>query len=324
MKKTLQFLLTLGLLLSASAISAEVTFKFSAHSMEKGPVKSKIEQTLSALLTEFDRAASQNRPLNLDNLDIDPTAQNRLTFLWDEMTHMQSTTDFYVSPAINDVQGFEVRGIKVEMLSDDGLYDGARYRELCFVFNKQGKMTKFIPIEDKYESMMDILNSGLPVEDLERRHELLKFVDDFRWYYNEKNIQAISDIFSDDALIITGTVNKRKENLGNGEMKTVSKVDYKRQTKAEYISKLRSVFKNNYKIDVKFDSIQVAKSSTHEGFYGVTLFQRWKADRYNDEGWLFLYWDFTKDPPQILVRTWQEEAAAREDGIFNMNDFEVY
>jgi len=54
----------------------------------------------------------------------------------------------------------------------------------------------------------------------------------------------------------------------------------------------------------------------------VTLHQSWRSSTYNDDGWLFLLWDFNdEEHPQILVRTWQEDQAAAAEGVFSHHDF---
>ena len=59
-----------------------------------------------------------------------------------------------------------------------------------------------------------------------------------------------------------------------------------------------------------------------ENIYGVTLHQAWRSSTYNDDGWLFLLWDFNnEEQPQILVRTWQEDKAAASEGVFSIPDF---
>ena len=71
------------------------------------------------------------------------------------------------------------------------------------------------------------------------------------------------------------------------------------------------------------------KHPAKDGFYGVTLKQGWVADRYSDEGYLFLLWDFTNpEAPQIHVRTWQPTEyetgkPIEEEEIFTIDDFEV-
>lgn len=48
----------------------------------------------------------------------------------------------------------------------------------------------------------------------------------------------------------------------------------------------------NKSVDVKFSDFRIMRHPTKDGIYGVSLRQRYKSDRYADDGWLFLLWDF--------------------------------
>ena len=71
----------------------------------------------------------------------------------------------------------------------------------------------------------------------------------------------------------------------------------------------------------------------HKDFYGVTLHQGYSSDRYHDDGYLFLLWDFrNEDCPQIHVRTWQPDSynpdgkgnrRIPKDEIFSLSDFDI-
>jgi hypothetical protein len=68
---------------------------------------------------------------------------------------------------------------------------------------------------------------------------------------------------------------------------------------------------------------------TTPGIYGVSLRQRYTSDRYSDEGYLFLLWDFRNEAePKIHVRTWQpynidEHHTLSNDAVFNIRDFNL-
>ena len=173
---------------------------------------------------------------------------------------------------------------------------------------------------ESQEDMDKIMQGGRTVEDLRRRREILKFVEDFRCFYNEKNLEALRAIFSDDAIIITGSVMKQRK-LGDGGMQ-VRQVRHTVQNKEQYMNNLARCFRNNRWINLGFDKISVAAHGSKENIYGVTLHQSWRSSTYNDDGWLFLLWDFKdEEHPQILVRTWQEDQAAAAEGVFSSHDF---
>ena len=64
---------------------------------------------------------------------------------------------------------------------------------------------------------------------------------------------------------------------------------------------------------------------TKDGIYGVSLRQRYKSDRYADDGWLFLLWDFRNaSMPLIHVRTWQPSATVSgAEGVIDISDFNL-
>ena len=177
---------------------------------------------------------------------------------------------------------------------------------------------------------MNVVRDNKEITDLRRRQLILDYVEQFRTSYNQKDLNFLEAIFSDDALIITGNVIRRKS--GDG-IHLPDKIIYKKQTKAEYLSKLRLVFKANKQIRVTFDEIEVMRHPTNENFYGVTLHQGYTSDRYHDDGYLFLLWDFRdEEHPQIHVRTWQPDSYNADgkgtkripkDEIFSLSDFDI-
>lgn len=64
---------------------------------------------------------------------------------------------------------------------------------------------------------------------------------------------------------------------------------------------------------------------TMDGIYGVSLRQQYKSDRYADDGYLFLLWDFRNESmPLIHVRTWQPAETISDDNeVMNIRDFNL-
>lgn len=325
----MKYLLPLILLFSAviplSAREDTVVFKFAARTIPQSELKTTMERQVSALLSAIDEAAQSGGAIDFAGIDIDPKARGSLSFQWEELgVPFRCLSDMYVSPCLHDTQGYQVRNIKIEMLPRTDDYDGSPYREFVVYLDKTGRISDAKVVPEDIANVEDILANGSAVGDMSERYELLKFVEDFRCYYTEKNIEGLELIFSDDALIISGNVIRKAQNLGNGEVRHSYITNYKSSTKEEYLNSLRQVFRTNKRINVEFDDIKVVKNPAKEGFYGVTLHQSWKGDRYADEGWVFLYWDFTNpDEPQIMVRTWQVDEAAEKDGVFTISDFQI-
>ena|GEM_PF-3544563 len=146
----------------------------------------------------------------------------------------------------------------------------------------------------------------------------------------EKDIESLRRIFSDDALIITGSVIRVRT---GGDIQNMSnKIVYTKSTKEKYLRALEGIFKRTKFLDVQFDEITVKRNgATGKGnFYGVSLKQNWNTDTYSDVGYVFLLWEFKDngEPPVIHVRAWQPDKYAdgkplSEDDKLDMDNFTI-
>lgn len=174
-----------------------------------------------------------------------------------------------------------------------------------------------------YKEASKILHGKLTEQDARCRHTILNYCEHLRTAYTTKDIDFLRQVFSDKALIIVGNVVKTAAT--DGKCIAEPRVTYAIHTKQEYLSRLAKVFSLNSKIDVKFSGFRILRHPTMDGIYGVTLRQRYKSDRYCDDGYLFLLWDFRdKSMPLIHVRTWQpaSSVAAGAD-VISMQDFNL-
>ncbi|MDE7413651.1 MAG: hypothetical protein K2N05_07705 [Muribaculaceae bacterium] len=311
-------------LLFAFTVEADVTVKLAPNSINAGQLKTTMESNLTKLLTALDKAGRNGTTPNFTGISIEEGAKEHLLIFWKEAANFICLSNAYVTNCLYDSQGYQVRKIRIKMKPVDNSYTESLIRELTVSMNKKGVITGVRPAWENNEDIEMILeNSNGPVEDTRRRMEILKWVEDFRCYYNEKNLSSLEKIFSDDALIITGSVVTRRKQHGDYGSALEQSIKYVKQTKEEYIEKLRTkIFKPNNKINVTFDHITVMRHKTKDYIFGVTLHQVWKNNNYKDDGWLFLLWDFKNpDEPQIHVRTWQPEDVVSQHGKFSLDDF---
>ena len=116
-----------------------------------------------------------------------------------------------------------------------------------------------------------------------------------------------------------------KESAATAGVGADSRVSYALHTKRDYLLRLAKVFGMNKSVDVKFSDFRIMRHPTKDGIYGVSLRQRYKSDRYADDGWLFLLWDFRNaSMPLIHVRTWQPSATVSgAEGVIDISDFNL-
>ena len=286
-------------------------------------VKTKMETKMSALLTEINAAQASGRALNFTNLNLSNSVQMSLSMLW-ENSPFKCTDDEIVERCLTTSSGYQVRNIPLMMKPRaDRNFGESEYQEAVISFDRQGNIESFY-LSISMNLYMSVIRENKEITDLRRRQLILDYVEQFRTSYNTKDIQFLEQVFSDDALIITGKVISQKKD----NMKLPDKIIYKKQTKQEYLTNLRRVFANNSYIKVTFDDIKVMRHSTNPNFYGVTLHQGYTSSNYHDDGYLFLLWDFTdEDHPQSHVRTWQPDqingGRIPDDEIFSLNDFDI-
>ena len=326
MKMTNKFLLltVMAVAISLQASAADAVKFYINDGITSGSVKKQMEQNVGALLTEMGAAAAGDRVLKYQGMGITSEAQQQIDMLWMNV-HFLCEESEIVERCLTTSNGYQVRNIPLIMKPLAGETVKDDYQEAVINFDKTGKIVSFFFTigMNMYSKVMQNSNE---ISDVRRRMAILDYVEHFRTAYNMKDMPFLQQVFSDDALIITGQVVKvqKSEVFPSG-----NKVIYKKQNKKQYLTNLGNAFKVSKYIKVNFDDIKVVAHPTKENVYGVTLHQEWNTNRYSDEGYVFMIWDFTnEDEPKIHVRTWQPDFIDKAKGqrlnpndIFSLSDF---
>lgn len=294
-------------------------------------LKQRMEQSVAIVMTEINRSyeAKANR-LDLPEAYITKDAKQELNKLW-ENEHFRCVEDEVVERGLTTRIGFQVRGIPLIVDTSDNSEE-LGYQEAVVNFDSNGVITSiYYTINPELYSQLRMNQMGdsrYEVTELKDRMMILDYVEHFRTAYNQKDLRFLRQVFSDDALIITGKVIKvRKSEVAPAGAKVV----YTTQTKQQYLENLSRAFKAARYIKVAFDNVVIVEHPTIKGIYGVTVHQKWNTNRYSDEGYVFMVWDFRNpDTPQIHVRTWQPEYVDKDKGqklnpndVFTLGDFDL-
>lgn len=287
-----------------------------------GTIRESIEKNGSLLLTELNTAQGEKRSLSLENIGIDKEASSSLFTMW-EVCPFRCDEMEIKEPCLNTAGGgYQIRNIPIIMEPRSGeQFNDDKYQEIVLNYDSNGTINN---ICFALNSVMykQIMRSNLEVTDLRRRAMVVDFVEQFRTAYNRKDINFLEDIYSDDALIITGKVIQRKST--DGLMGLKPEIQYSVQKKRQYLDKLAKVFQSSPRINVVFKEVKVNKHRTKDNIYGVKLIQHWNSGTYSDEGYLFLLWDFADEQhPQIHVRTWQPFEDTPPEAVFELADFKI-
>lgn len=294
-------------------------------------LKLQIERGVSVIITEINNCQEKKaQRLTLSENYLSREARQDLNLLWNN-EHFRCVEEEIVERLLTTRNGYQVRGIPLIVNSSNGEELG--YQEAVIDFDNQGIITSFYYTinPDIYSSLRKqwMQEKHHEITDIKDRMMVLNYVEHFRTAYNQKDLKFLNQVFSADALIITGKVIK----VGNSEMTPNGKrsVVYNVQDKKQYLKNLSKAFKLNGYIKVTFSDVTIVSHPTIRGIYGVTVKQRWNTPRYSDEGYVFMVWDFRNpDTPQIHVRTWQPDYIDKAKGqrlnpndIFTLGDFDL-
>lgn len=294
-------------------------------------LKQQIEMAVSVVLTDINKAQEKNvENLELAKPCITKEAWQELNKLW-ENEHFRCVEEEVVERLLTTRTGYQVRNIPL-IVNSASMGDELGYQEAVINFDEHGVITSFYyTINPELYSklrMTQMSDKRYEVTDIRDRMMILDYVEHFRTSYNMKDMKFLRQVFSDDALIITGKVIKvRKTEMAPSG----NKVIYTTQTKQQYLNNLSRAFKTNGYIKVQFDNVMMVEHPTIRGIYGVTVHQKWNTARYSDEGYVFMVWDFRNpDAPQIHVRTWQPDYIDKTKGqklspndVFTLGDFDL-
>lgn len=299
--------------------------------MDDPKLKERMEHAVSVLMTEINRSQEKNIDrLSFSDAYIMKDATAEINKLW-ENEHFRCVEEEVVEKCLTTYSGYQVRGIPL-IVNAATENQELGYQEAVISFDKNGVITSFYyTINPELYSklrMTQSQNKKYEVTDIKERMMILDYVEHFRTSYNQKDLKFLRQVFSDDALIITGKVVKvRKTEV----MPSGNRVIYTTQTKQQYLDNLSRAFKAAAYIKVTFDDVVIVEHPTLKGVYGVTVHQKWNTNRYSDEGYVFMMWDFRNpDMPQIHVRTWQPDYLDKAKGeklkptdVFSLGDFDL-
>jgi len=319
-------IVTMAIGMQAKADNVKLTIY---EGLSNSKLKATIEQETSRLLSNINQAQQRGSySIDFTGINISQAAKDDVNKLWQNQ-RMMCPQNEVVERCLTLRNGYQVRNIPLVIIVPEA--DNA-YQEAVINFDKKGTITGFaFTINPELFTKLvqtSTQNPNHEVLDIDNRMQIINFVEQFRTSYNKKDINFLQQIFSDDALIITGRVIKRK---GNEVTPAGVDVQYFKQSKKEYLSKLQQTFRTAKYIHINFEDLVIVEHPTKKGIYGVTVLQKWNSSRYSDEGYVFMMWDFRNPKkPQIHVRTWQpkylDEATGKKldpNDVFTLGSFDL-
>lgn len=162
------------------------------------------------------------------------------------------------------------------------------------------------------QAKTDIFNKGVGAWSDYAKMVIATFLENYKTAFSLKRLDYLESVFDDNATIITGHIIKKAPKVameGESFINSNNKlIKYTRQTKSEYMRKLKMCFQSNQFINIRFADNDVVKMGAGGETYGIQIKQDYYSTNYGDHGYLFLMVDFNDpDNPSIKVRTWQPD-----------------
>lgn len=272
---------------------AQVTFRM-LDGISNPELKVKVESNVSKLLAEINRASTRNEQLNLAGVQIEKRASERLRNLWHNMPFCCEWKN-NIQSCIQDFTGYEIRQIPVMLKPLDNAYKGGFHKELTISFNKQGIITGVRTSIDN-NSYLALLSGGKANLDMRMRREILKYLEDCRSYYTEKDINAIAKMLGFCSFDVKKSLAENSETPVRVSLK---KNECSVKDKQEYLSNLNKYFQQDGCIVSQISDIELMRHGGNSYFYGawfrLQLYCGNKELQGATGGYYFLLWDFTEE-----------------------------
>ncbi|MDE7412025.1 MAG: LPP20 family lipoprotein [Paramuribaculum sp.] len=197
------------------------------------------------------------------------------------------------------------------------LPNGKTFMEkLVFRFNPISHKIQSIAFALTQKAEADIFDSATPWGEVSR-YTILQFMEDYQTAFALKRIDFIEQLFSDKAIIITGSVLQKSPEKGafdgvNVKLTNSQKVRYRKFTKEQYINNLRRLFKDHY-VHLAFEDNTCGIVNTggilpDNAAFAIQIRQLYTCTNgYADRGYLTLFLNTYGKYPLIEVRLWQPE-----------------
>ncbi len=150
------------------------------------------------------------------------------------------------------------------------------------------------------------------------KYTIQRFMEDYQTAYALKRLDYIESIFSDDAIIVHGSVlTKTNKMYQENEFKfkdaKITDVKYTRQTKDEFLKRLARQFKDREYIHLTFEDNTTSTINTQGvlkfgSAFSIQIKQIYTSPVYSDRGYLSLVLNMRGKTPVIEVRFWQPES----------------
>lgn len=202
--------------------------------------------------------------------------------------------------------------------------------KLVYRFNPESRKIESVAFALTQRAENDIMNAAASWPEVSR-WAILNFMEDYQTAFALKRTDYINSIFSDDALIITGTILKKLNNAERAFDRSKSldlggpkDIAYSQLSKTEYIDRLRKIFSTREYVHLQFEDnvtrmidLPAINGINKGAAFGIEIKQRYESTGYSDDGYLTMVFDTRGKLPIIHVRLWQPD----KNNMMSLHEF---
>ena len=311
------------------ASAQQVQFQFQ-DSLNNKQLQTKVEQSLSLLLTEINAAYKEHRPLQLANDYITDEACESLCNLWDKYAHFECEDNVIITKQLPTSQGFLVREIFITLHPNDTSDSINVSRELLIALSPKGD------IVDACLAMEGQAPQTSSTDAIFKRAEndALLLLSKYVQYFYIKDIKMLTSFYSDDFMTVCPKWEFTKtEGNHNNDIVIVNGSRYSARDYFGYDSFGKSVnnlLKRKGSVKVEITGLILKRHPARADFYSLTFHQTIRIGNRTCGGTVFMLVQckyIQRDNSRITVwaRTWQPDTPdgkpVPEDERFNESDF---
>ncbi len=296
---------------------AQVKFQF-AYDFKNKEFKQKVENNISALLTELTKTSNNNDTIRLSGVNISKEASRRLKYLCKNYT-IHCLFKFNVQGYLHDINGYQVRQIPV-IVTPVGNDNEKKNKSLVISFDKKGTITGVrIGIEDNLT--IDVFSTISSTSDLKRIRFMLKTIEDYCSYYMEKNLDALKNDFSNDLFCVYNDNGKpiEKSELCRYVLLNNHKDSIAFKPK-RYINIIRKMFCDNDIFNINISNIELTRHSANPNYYALWFnidIVSNKTTQQTVDGLVFILWNFEdEDHPVTPIKIWVQKGKIQENNDY--------
>lgn len=294
-----------------TTISAQKIQFHLQDSLSNKQLQTKVEQSLSLLLTEINAADKENRPLQLSDDYMTDEARESLCNLWDKYAHFTCEDSLIVSKLNKTTTFYQTHEIYVTLHPHNTSDTTNVYRDLLVDMDYSGKIVgacfAFEGDIDYSDSRPDIL----PKLANDMRYLLSKYIE----CYEMKDETTLTSIFQLSGMHLTPNFHFAED------MKKHEQPGYE-----SFAASIQKLFNENKPVEIKLEQISLTFSPQKAEFFGLTFHQSVHAGNQKCDGYVFMLIEKREGREAYFhFRTWQPDSP---DGtpfpaeeVYNIHDF---